>query len=720
MARAQVPWLRELARLYGVQTAYYDAAHRRRQASPEALLSVLRALGAPLETFRDAPGAARERRQALWQRLLEPVVVAWGGGPAGVELRLPQEQADRSLVCQLTLEGGETRRWVCDLSRLNPLRTAEVEGRRYVAKRLVLPDGLPWGYHRLALEGLGTSAEAMVISAPIEAYAPSGREREKLWGLFAPLYALHSQGSWGAGDLSDLEALMAWVAELGGAAVATLPLLASYLDEPFDPSPYAPASRLFWNEFYLDVARVPEMGRCPSAQALLGSAEMRGEREALRSIPLVDYRRQMALKRRVLQELATCLFSGASERRAALEGFVAAHPQVEDYARFRATVERRRAGWWLWPQPLRDGLIREGEYDEEARRYHLYVQWLAEEQLRALWQRGQALGVRMYLDLPLGAHADSYDVWRERPLFALDIAAGAPPGTFFTRGQDWGFPPLQPEAIRQQGYRYYIACLRHLLRYAGFLRVDHVMSLHRLFWIPKGLEPSDGAYVSYHAQEFYAILSLESHRHQAWIVGEDLGIVPPSVRPTMARHGIQRMSVTQNELTAAPGRALREVSSRSVASLNTHDMPPFAAFWRDLDLEDRRQLGLLDAEGAEAEKRDRLALREALAAFLRSRGWLQKASVDAQSFLRACLAHLAASPAPLLVVNLEDLWLEVQPQNVPGTQGERPNWRRKARYTFEAFSQMHGLLDLLREIDRLRRGAKARPPSPAAMDDGQT
>ncbi|HET7854189.1 MAG TPA: 4-alpha-glucanotransferase, partial [Candidatus Methylomirabilis sp.] len=606
----------------------------------------------------------------------------------------------------LRLESGDVEKWAADPARLATVRAANVEGERYVSKRLPLPRPLPWGYHRLTLETHGRLFETMIISAPARAYASHDDSASKVWGVFLPLYALHSTRSWGGGDLADLDALVEWVAGLEGSVVATLPLLAAFLDEPCDPSPYAPASRLFWNEFYLDVRRIPELKDCPPAQAFMASGGVQREIEALRASPVVDYRRQMAVKRKVLEELARHFYLDASARSAAMQRFIAAHPQVEDYACFRATAERQRGPWPCWPRPLCDGVLRDGDYDETARRYHLYVQFVAHEQIEALSKKTTQVGVDLYLDLPLGVHAGSYDVWRERDTFALEVSGGAPPDTVFTKGQDWGFPPLHPEAIREQGYRYFIACLRHQLKRARLLRIDHVMALHRLFWIPRGLEAREGVYVRYPAEELYGILSLESHRHHASIVGENLGTVPAYVNSAMARHHLHRMYVAQYELAGSAHQALRAVPRHAVASLNTHDMPPFAGYWDGLDIEDRLRLGLLSPMAAEVERTSRQGLHHALENFLEREGWLTGGSQGLPALLKGCLSFLSASPAPVVLVNLEDLWLEREPQNVPGTRDERPNWQRKARYTSEAFQEMPAVLDPLRAINDLRRRGK--------------
>ena len=673
--------LYELARQCRVQTSYYDVCGRRQGATPEALLAVLRALGAPVARPGDAAEALRALRQARWRRCCEPVAVVWDGGPAALELRLPAGRERGVLDCRLELEDGEVRQWACDLAGLRVLCGAAVEGVDYVARELPIPAGLAPGYHRLKLAMPGQECETLVVAAPRRAFGLAAGDDGRVWGVFVPPYALRSARNWGAGDTGDLERFWEWVRGLGGDLVGTLPLLAAFLDQPFDPSPYAPVSRLFWNEFYLDVTRVPELELCAPARQLVSSRAFVREREALRRASLVDYRRGMALKRRVLELLAREFFAADSDRQAAFRRWLAHHPAVRDYARFRAAVERWRGGWTSWPARMQNGRLEEGDYDPAAERYHLYVQWVAREQFGALAQEVRREGVGLYLDFPLGVHREGYDVWREREVFVLEANAGAPPDPFFTAGQDWGFPPLHPEAVRAQGYRYYRACLGHHLRHAGVLRLDHVMGLHRLFWVPRGLPAREGVYVRYPAEEFYALLCLESHRHRAALVGEDLGTVPRYVRAAMARHGVYRMYVLPFELTPHPKKALRSVPADSLAGLNTHDMPPFAAFWAGCDD----------------------ALRASLAAFLRDRGWLAAPTAETGEVLRACLKYLAAGRARVVLVNLEDLWLETEPQNVPGTGAERPNWQRKARHALEELDRVPGLRETLGEVNLLRR-----------------
>jgi 4-alpha-glucanotransferase len=336
-------------------------------------------------------------------------------------------------------------------------------------------------------------------------------------------------------------------------------------------------------------------------------------------------------------------------------------------------------------------------------RYHLYVQWLANQQIERISEKATEKNLRLYLDLPLGVHPDGYDVWRERDAFILDTSAGAPPDAVFTKGQNWAFPLPHPERTREQGYRYVIAYLRHHLKYAGVLRVDHVMGLHRLYCIPNGMEACQGVYLRYKAEELYAILSLESHRNSTVIVGEDLGTVPTYVRRAMRKHALCRMYVVHYELASDPKKGLPPVPRNSVASLNTHDMPPFASFWQGLDIEERLDLGLLDKAGARREKKNFADMKRALITFLQGGGWLQERRENMPDVLKACLSFLAASQTQIVLLNLEDLWLETRPQNVPSTGTEQPNWRHKARYALEEFCQMPQVVDTLRTINELRK-----------------
>ena len=465
--------------------------------------------------------------------------------------------------------------------------------------------------------------------------------------------------------------------------LATLPWLGAFLDDwKCEPSPYSPATRLFWNEFFLDVTSVPEFSTSAAAQRLVNAARFQRQVQRLRASELVDYRAEMALKRSVLEILASEFFNGRNSRTHQFELFLNARPELERYASFRAACERERRPWPGWSERMRSGQLRPGDFDPQVARYHLFAQWLAQQQIDAVLKTCRERETKLYLDLPLGVNPDGYDVWANQHLFVHDASVGAPPDAFFTKGQDWGFPPLHPQRIRADGYRYVIDYLRFQMRHTGMLRLDHVMGLHRLWWVPRGASAADGVYVRYPADELYAILCLESQRHRTMLVGENLGTVPPEVNRSMRRHGLRTMFVVQYDARPDPRTALREPPRACAASLNTHDMPTWAAFWRGLDIADRQRLGLITRQQTRDERRCRAELRAALETFLRRKRLLAgKASV--RSVFQAVVRFLRQGDAEVVLLNLEDLWLETRPQNTPGTSTERVNWRRKMKMPLE-------------------------------------
>lgn len=644
-----------LVRKFGIQSSYEAATGEKVEASDEAILAVLRALGA--DPDGDIEGFVRQDREAEWSRMVDPVILAWDGQLNEFCVRATASAAKRAMRYGLRLETGE----VIDGTIPPSLRRERGEARfgrtRKIDVAVRLQNRLPFGYHELLLHTADGDASAFVISAPRKCYAG---DRPREWGVFAPLYALREDHAQSIGDFKDLESLMHWVGSMEGNLVGTLPISAAFLREPFDPSPYSPASRLFWNELFLAESR-----------ARYGSGNS-----------LIDYSAVAREKRAVLEQRARDFFAhgGADER--GFHDFLSLYPHAVDYAQFRAAEERFERGWTAWPEPARDGCITQTDYDRRAAEYHLYAQFRAHVELSGLSSSSRECGVRLYLDLPLGVHPDSYDVWRNRDLFVTGASAGAPPDPFFTKGQNWGFPPLHPQHMREQRYSYWRAVLQTQLRYAGMLRLDHVMALHRLYFVPKDHDAREGAYVRYPAQELYAVLAVESARHNAVIIGEDLGTVPQEVRESMIEHGVKRMFVVQFEASDDREQPLGPVPKEAVASLNTHDMPPFKAYWEAGDADLRKELGLIDEKGMIEARRSRERLTTALSQQLGS-----AVRLEAEAARTALLRHLAESHADILLINLEDLWLEAEPQNVPGTSQERPNWRRRLKYSLPEIRQ---------------------------------
>lgn len=693
--------LQTVARLYNLQVQYRDGFGQIRTAPDEAILSTLNSLGAPVQALEDLPEALRLRRLAQWQTVVEPVLVCWDDRLFRIKLRLPARLAASPIAGELILENGDrVGLQYNEAAGVKPVFKT-IEGTASVARYVSVQPAPPLGYHRVRLRVGDLELESLLISAPAVAHAPL-HPKGKRWGVFCPVYALKSAHTWGAGDFADLENFAHWVGSAGGDAVAVLPLLASFLDEPFNPSPYAPVSRLFWNEFYLDVTRIAEFAACQSAQDLVASGDFQDALTRARDASLIDYRSLMALKRKVLEEQLKFLLSKHSERFSRFKAYAEDHPLACDYAAFRARVERERTSWLRWTKGGERSLTPES-YDDFAYQYHLYVQWQCEEQTRQLAEQSESQGAALYLDFPLGVNRDGFDVWRESEIFALNASGGAPPDSLFVRGQNWGFPPFNPEALRRREYRYYIDSVRHHMAVAGMLRIDHVMGLHRAFWVPEGFGAGDGLYVHARAEEFYAILTLESQRHRVQIVGENLGTVPFYVNEAMTRHEILGMHVGIFGVNAGePEKVLENIPKKTVASLNTHDTATFMGFWSGADIEDRVSLALTSETQARDEAQYREAQRRALTDFLRRRHLLAENTDDPAAVLEAWLCFLAGNDEEFLLINLEDLWLEALPQNVPGTWQERPNWQRRARLTLEALHGSELITKLLCRINDIR------------------
>lgn len=712
-AEASIATVHRLARLRGVLTTYADASGVKRHASTVALARVLTALGSPAGTEAQAQASEVRLIESLTRRRVEPVTVAWLGRASAAALAVGS--ADRGRVTwTLALESGETIEGAADVRSLKTARRRGPLGEGVRAVLVPLPRSLPAGYHRMSIAHGGQRFETMVIASPVKSYRDAASRRERAWGLFCPAYALRSQHNLGVGDLSDVRELAKWAGSLGGSVVATLPLLACHLGErpgPFDPSPYAPISRMFWNELFVDPTHTPEFARCEAARRLMSAAAFSREASRLHRGELVDYRGAATLKRTVLAALAETFYSSGGEKSGSFKAFMAEKPMAREYAHFRGVTEKRGAAWIEWPSEMRRRL-RGGDADAAVVRYHLYAQFAAWRELIATGAEMQSAGGSMYLDLPVGVSGLGFDAWKYQGLFA-PCSTGAPPDPYFTSGQNWGFPPMHPDVCREDGYAYLRECLRSHMRHADYLRLDHVMAFHRLFWIPEGMSPSDGVYVRYRDEEMYAVLCLESHRNRCRLVGENLGTVPPEVDRALARHDVCGLFVGQYEMRARPP-ALRRVLADCVASVNTHDMPPFAAFWSAEDVRDRIALKMLDARGRRAELAARRKTKAALVALLRKKGLLAARKTDAGSARDALLMLLAASPAELLLINIEDLWLETKWQNVPGTTSEHPNWQRKLRLTLDQIAADAGIERLLRRINEARkRSASAQPRSRA-------
>jgi len=626
--------LRSLAKAMGIHTRYRDGLGRRVEVSAETLLRVAAALGAPVALPAEAAGALRALRAGRRAELVPPVLVAWEGAlpPLGIPETGP-------VSAELRLADGATA----------PL---EIGG-----GTLRAAGPLPFGYHCLTVEVSGKPQHSTVIAAPVRAWRRLGAHRS--WGVGTHLAALRSERSRSLGDLRDLEALCRWIGRRGGDLVTVLPLSPTFNSDGPEPSPYSPVSRLFWSELIIDLA---DRHRPTAAPSTLDVTQADTEvRAALANQPVPD------------------------------------PSQLDDelrrYARFRGAQKRLGRNWRDWPASARGGAVEPHHVDADEERFHLVAQTVVRRQLRDLRARLDPDGIRLGLDLAVGVHPDGYDPWSRPTLFADGMSVGAPPDAGFPSGQDWGFSPVLPQESRREGHRYLAASIGLQAGLAGVLRVDHIMAWTRLYWIPHGFGLHEGTYVSYPAEELFAILSLESNRHRCEVVGENLGTVPPEINEALPHHRIWGMYLAQFQASGDPHVA--PPTETNVALVGTHDTPTFAGWLAGADIAERVRHGLLAESAVPAVRQERRRAGRRLAKRL-------ERPVDRpRDLLAALLEWLGGSASPLVIPWLEDLWLETQAVNLPGTRSSvRPNWQRPMRRLLD---QVFADPDVEELLDRLNR-----------------
>ena len=714
--------LHDLAREHGVQIGYRRFDGRNIRSGDDALVSVLRALGCDIQAVTDAPGALASARRERSRRALAPVIVQRSGRRCTTTISLPSDVSPDQVTLELQLEdGSETHRALHQVPKRR-CDTEWIDGSSYVRHHVApLDHRLPAGYHRLRIEGPGISGCALVVAAPARCPVP-----DRTWGTFMPLYALRRRdGDLGTGSYRDLAHLGEWTGERGGAFVGTLPVYAPVCDPATGcEGPYLPSTRLAWNEAYVDLESLPELRSddewAAEARRELEGGQAGGDLHRLGNSDRSDIWGVMRAKRRVLDLLARSLLAAGGSRSGALHEFSLSRPELVAYSRFSSACERIGHRWRRWPK-CSPGELPTGAVDEGAVWRNLYSQWSAEQQLAT------RSGAGMYLDVPVGVHGSGFDTWRDPTCFAEAVSGGAPPDAFFAAGQTWGFPPLHPERIRDQGYRYVIQYLRHLMAHADMVRIDHAMGLHRLYWVPDGLDPRHGAYVQYRADELHAIVVLEAARAGTAVVGEDLGTVPSSVRKAMSRDGMLSSFVFEFESTVAD--PLPSPPQQCLASFGTHDLPTFYAFWSGSDICEQRELESIDQHQADDRQQVRDRWRRALLSDL-AIAHDESADADAKSpgtarkALAGVLEDLGSSPAAVVMVDLEDLWLEPRQQNRPGTTGEDAgNFCRRATRTLEDLAgdpDVTGALAALASARRHDEAAGSRPVASSRREAGHS
>ena len=669
------PELVELAHRYGIATDYVDWQDRPVEVPATTVSAVLAAMGVDTS---DPVQALVAREDEPWRRVLPPCVVLRQGERRVLPVHVPDGEP---AAVDLHLETGEVR----SLQRVDHgVAPRRVDGALVAEAGFELPAGLPLGYHTARTRSGGSDASCTVVVTPDWLGVPVAMGEHRSWGFAAQLYSVRSHDSWGVGDLTDLTDLAVWsAAELGADYLLVNPLHAAEPVAPLEPSPYLPTSRRFFHPLYLRVERIPEYAALPVDASTRVDELARRVHDELDGADVVDRDTAWTAKREALQLVH------AVPRSAGRELDLAAYRQRHGeallrFATWSVLAQQHGTDFRAWPEALQDVASAEvsgfAAAHAEQIGFETWLQWVLDEQLQAA--QAKAVGAGMTLgtvhDLAVGVHPGGADVWRMRTTYARGIQVGAPPDPFNQVGQDWSQPPWRPDRLEELGYAPFRDLIANLLRHAGGVRVDHVIGLFRLWWIPEGRPPSAGTYVRYDHEAMVGVLALEAHRAGAVVVGEDLGVVEPFAREYLASRGVLGTSILWFERDDQ-GRPLAAERWREwcMASVTTHDLPPSAGYLTAEHVKLRDRLGLLTRPLAEEEAAD-AEEREAWLAELRSRGLLADATDGdpaIEATVEALHRYLALTPARLLNVALTDAVGDRRTQNQPGTTDEYPNWR---------------------------------------------
>ena len=667
--------LADLAAEHGVGTGYDGYDGRRRPASRETVRAALAALGVEVDSDDQARGALERAQLAPWRAMVPPTTVVTDHSPAGVDLRIPD--GGGAVEVALSTEDGHVRRLPGDW-RPGWGGARTVDGVPRIDVHLPLPDDLPQGYHRLTVRAGELESQGHLIVAPWRCPLPADLPRS--WGWMLQLYALRSRESWGIGDLADLRRLLTWSAQRAGQFAVINPLHAQAPVTPVEPSPYYPSSRRFHDPLYLRVEDVPEIA------ALDASARDAALSRAATAQPDADRIDRDAVLAAKLGALEQAFASMPAQRRDMLARFWDQQGQaLTTFATFCAIAEVHGTPFRAWPDALRHpaGADVARFREEHAGRValHAWLQMLCDEQLERCQQAARGSGMRLGVihDLAVGVDHGGADAWALQDELGLGVTVGAPPDAFNQRGQDWSQPPLLPNRLAETGLAPFRDMLRAVLRHAGGLRIDHVMGLFRLFWIPEGLSAEEGTYVHYPSEQMLGVLALEAQRADAVVVGEDLGTVEPGVRETLADRQVLGSAVLyfeRAEHDPDQAKPAAEYATQALASVSTHDLPTAAGWWLGEDLRLRLELGLLGPGASPDEEwRGKEAERERMRAALAAEGLVEGGEPSVNDLVVAMHALLARTPSRLVAASIGDAVGDVRQPNLPGTMAEYPNWR---------------------------------------------
>ncbi|MBV9761196.1 MAG: 4-alpha-glucanotransferase [Acidobacteriaceae bacterium] len=691
----------------GIYPEYWDVLHNRRVPSAEVMRGILQASGWDVSSLASIERERLARFEHEMVRLAPELAVVTESLKA-IVITLPADEP-RTVHFEIALESGKRLTGSLETAQSRIVRRVVVDGREWLGYQLNLPAEVPIGYHSLEVSVVGGArAACMLIVCPERAYIPESLAAGgSTAGFNVALYGLRSDRNWGCGDFTDLASLCDWARrEIGFSFIGVNPLHALHNRAPYNTSPYLPLSMFYKNLIYIDVEAVPEFRASRCAQALRASSRIDRQIRKLRESEYVEYQQVDRLKRRFLKVLFREFRRNGGARQTRFEEYCSQEGDLlARFALYCALDEvlharnKNRWTWKDWPaeyqDPESEACRRFAREHQRTIAFYQYIQFVIEEQLSSAQRHAKKSGmaIGLYHDLAVATDNCGSDLWAYRDYYVNGCRVGAPPDDFSPNGQDWSFPPPNARAHRLSGYRLFRESIRKLVRHGGALRIDHVMRLCRLFWIPEGAAAAQGTYVRDNAQELLGILALESVRSSTIVIGEDLGTVTDEIRRTLARFGVLSYRLFYFEKNGHDGsfKPSHEYPRQALVASSTHDLATLTGFWEGCDVEARRAAGLIDDGAYWSQIGERRRERQAMLDRLHMEGLLphdyprdagQLSKVDG-ALHNAIVGFLARTPSMILLLNQEDLTMEQYQQNLPGSTAEYPNWQRKMKVKVE-------------------------------------
>jgi glycogen debranching enzyme GlgX/4-alpha-glucanotransferase len=684
--------LNRLADAAGIAADWWDVAGNHHAVGIDTQRSLLASMGLPAQTSADVRDSLDRVALGKQRRLLPMTRVMRIGDTAGLRVAVPASQSPPRGKASVRDESGQIVAQIVNPEFATQLARDPL-GLRLRVSELRLPP-LDAGRYQVSFDEAAETVCRLTI-APRRCYRPALLDAGAAthpFGLSVQAYSLRREDDFGIGDFTAIGDFAVQAAGAGAATIGIHPLHMLFAQDRERASPYHPSDRRFLDPIYLDLDGLSDL---PDFTDISMQWQHDTIRASLTKRTTIDYPIVWMLKSAALEKLfvATQQFARRQPESALAVEFAtfvkAGGESLQRFATFQVIAEAHaQAPWWTWPAALRDAASPQiaafaGAMEHAERvRYHQFLQWLCDRQLAgaAARARDAGLALGLYRDLAVGAAADGCEAWANAHLLARGVSIGAPPDPLAPEGQVWNLPPPNPFSAREQDFISFREAVSANMRHAGLLRIDHVLGLARMFWVPNGGKPADGAYVAYPLDDLMGHLALESHRQQCAVIGEDLGTVPDGLRDTLSANGMLRYQVLLLEREGAKFRPTRGYSQNAVACACTHDLPPLAGWWQGTDIREREALALIGHEESLQQLSSRYEEKHLLIQALNEAGISLHCDLDAPldaDAMAALHVWLAQSPSALLFAQAEDLAFETVGQNLPGTDRERPNWRRR-------------------------------------------